>query len=86
MNKHNDGCTCCPDEFVKHLPQCACDHCSGGCCETSPTCGECFLCEANADDWWEGSEEQGRSSEAWDDHLQKLNKRGKYERTINTGE
>ena len=54
MNKHNDGCTCCPDEFVKHLPQCACDHCSGGCCETSPTCGECFLCEAKADDdhWW----------------------------------
>jgi hypothetical protein len=32
------------------------------------------LKEENADDdhWWEGSEEQKRSSEAWDDHLQKL--------------
>jgi len=36
------------------LPNCACDICAGGCDAINPTCGDCFLCEAKADDdhWW----------------------------------
>ena len=37
-----------------HLHNCVCDECMGACDEANPTCGDCFLCEAKADDdtWW----------------------------------
>ena len=37
-----------------HLKNCMCDECAGACDEDNPTCGECFACEARADDdkWW----------------------------------
>ena len=54
-------------------------------CDNQPQCNECIECllycvcssdmvrnDSADDDWWEGSEEQKRSSDAWDDHLQKL--------------
>ena len=36
------------------LRPCECDECMGACDEANPTCGECFACEAKADDdkWW----------------------------------
>ena len=36
------------------IRSCECDKCMGACDEDNPTCGECFLCEAKADDdkWW----------------------------------
>ena len=39
---------------MPHLSSCVCDECFGACDEANPTCGECFLCEARADDetWW----------------------------------
>ena len=39
---------------TNHLNTCECDTCAGACDEKNPTCGECFLCEAKADDdhWW----------------------------------
>jgi hypothetical protein len=56
MRKHNDGCTCFPDEFVKHgwewdvvRNQCVCDLCAGGCCKTNPSCYDCFLCDEKID-------------------------------------
>jgi hypothetical protein len=42
------------EEFILDLDHCPCDECAGGCDELNPTCGDCFLCEAKADDdkWW----------------------------------
>lgn len=41
-----------PDDELKC--SCDCDKCAGACDELNPTCGDCFLCEAKADDdkWW----------------------------------
>ena len=44
-------------DISEYVIDCPCDECAGGCDEMNPTCGECFLCEAKADDdkWWEGN-------------------------------
>ena len=40
----------------EHLSNCACDECAGACNDgNGGECGQCFACEAIADDdhWWE---------------------------------
>jgi hypothetical protein len=45
----------CPEDPDEELIwPCLCDKCMGACDELNPTCGDCFSCEAKADDdkWW----------------------------------
>jgi len=45
----------CPEYPGEELTRpCECDDCMGACNEGQPPCGECWACEAKADDdkWW----------------------------------
>ena len=45
----------CPEYPGEELIRaCECDDCMGACNEGQPPCGECWACEAKADDnhWW----------------------------------
>jgi hypothetical protein len=41
-------------DMSDHLNNCVCDECMGACDPEDNPCGECFACEAFADDdhWW----------------------------------
>jgi len=53
QNNVKHYCPSDPDEEL--IRACECYICAGGCDELNPYCGDCYLCEARADDdyWWE---------------------------------